>query len=208
MRPSFGYIPTPNFSTCRIITFSMPPGFFKSRLALGISRIIVSSSQKDKKSSLAISPALIAKLNFLHVFGGKFSTGQNTSPSNEYAAIKKGRVCSWIGFRNSVIGSSSVGLLHARHNFIWVSFSDSFLVFQEAKRSHNAISCPLPFAKSSLVSLWELSSSEYLIWNSVVPLGVFTFRSSNLSPLKSLRSIIISASVWRSISCRIIETVK
>ena len=42
-----------------------------------------------------------------------------------------------------------------------------------------------------LVSLWEFSSSEYLIWNSVLPLGVFTFKSSNLSSLKSLRSIIL-----------------
>ena len=155
-----------------------------------------------------MSPDLTAKLNFLHVFGGRFPTGQNTSPSNEYATIEKGKACSWIGFKNSTIGSSSSGLFHARHNFIWVSFSDSFLVFQEAKRSHNAVSCPFPFAKSSLASLWEYSSSEYLIWNSVVPLGVFTFRSSNLSPLKSLRSIIISASVCLSISCRIIETVK
>lgn len=34
----------------------VPPGFFKSRLALGISRIIVSSLQNDKKSSLSIYP--------------------------------------------------------------------------------------------------------------------------------------------------------
>ena len=39
----------------------------------------------------------------------------------------------------------------------------NFLIFQEVKRSHNAVSCPLPFEKSSLVSLWEFSSSEYLI---------------------------------------------
>ena len=77
-----------------------------------------SSLQKHRNSSLSISPDLIAVLNFLHVFGGCFSIGQNDSPSNEYAETKNGRVCSSIGFKKSASGSSYLGLLHARHNFI------------------------------------------------------------------------------------------